>query len=121
MRRAAGNAGGAPSLEKAHLALAGLAGLPFWLSGLGMNPCLGKGERHPAQLGVAEVAQAEGQIGVLGINLGEQPRRIRVGGEEFDHRREVDAACTFGVRPALIEHLALLFFGDEFHVPCPLG
>jgi hypothetical protein len=40
----------------------------------------------------AEIAQAEGNVRVFRIKLGQEPRRCGVRREEFDHRLVIDAA-----------------------------
>jgi hypothetical protein len=78
-------------------------------------------EAYVAELGLAhaEIAESEGETAV-GIQLGEEPGALRVGGEEFDDGFEVECVVASvhrgALRAAVGEELFSECFGDECHL-----
>ena len=70
-----------------------------------------------------EIGQAPGDIGIIGIDLGEEPCSGPIGIEEADNGLEVDlAAGAFdgGLGFAVGDQLGVLVWGQEFHGECLL-
>ena len=65
-----------------------------------------------------EVEQAESGIAVVGIELGQQPSRVRVQGEQLDDRQWVALLAARG-GGAVVQQLDAVIIGDEwFHGRC---
>ncbi len=77
------------------------------------------GKAYVAEFGFAhaKIAEAEGQA--VGVDFGQEPGALGVGGEEFNDGLEVERAGVLvdrgALRAAVGEELFGLCFGDEFH------
>lgn len=64
----------------------------------------------------AKIAEAESNVRLIGIELGKQPGRASIGGEELDDRMGIKVALAFGMKPAVVQKLPVLGSGKQFHV-----
>ena len=63
----------------------------------------------------AEVTEAEGEVGIVGVKLTKQPASRPVRGKELDHRREIFAPVPVLKRPLpcpLLKKLRSLALGE---------